>query len=289
MSIAADSLSVADADLAAAIERAGASGSSFYAAMKLLPEERRNAMFAIYAFCRDVDDIADEPAPPGAKPRELDLWRREIAAIYAGATPGKPLARALVGPVKRFGLLQEDFLAVIDGMQMDADRDIRAPDLAELDLYCARVAGAVGRLSVRVFGTWEPRADDVADHLGRALQLTNILRDLDEDAARNRLYLPRETLVKHGIDSDDPAVVLAHPALDAACAEIAALARSHYDKAARAMAECRRSAMRPAMMMGGVYRALLDRLERRGWAGPRRATKVPKLLKLWIVLRCLYF
>ena len=273
------------ADLAIAIERAGAAKSSFYAAMKLLPEERRNAMFAIYAFCRDVDDIADEPAPEGTKPIELALWRSEIEAVYAGLVPGKPLARALMAPVKHFGLLKQDFLAVIDGMAMDAERDIRAPSLAELDLYCARVASAVGRLSVRVFGTWEPPADEVADHLGRALQLTNILRDLDEDAERGRLYLPRETLDKHGIAGDDPALVLADPALAAVCAEIAALARQHYQAAERAMARCRRAAMRPAMMMGGVYHALLLRLERRGWAAPRPEVKVPKLLKIWIALR----
>jgi len=272
-------------DLAIAIERAGAAKSSFYAAMKLLPEERRNAMFAIYAFCRDVDDIADEPAPEGTKPIELALWRSEIEAVYAGLVPGKPLARALMAPVKHFGLLKQDFLAVIDGMAMDAERDIRAPSLAELDLYCARVASAVGRLSVRVFGTWEPPADEVADHLGRALQLTNILRDLDEDAERGRLYLPRETLDKHGIAGDDPALVLADPALAAVCAEIAALARQHYQAAERAMARCRRAAMRPAMMMGGVYHALLLRLERRGWAAPRPEVKVPKLLKIWIALR----
>ena len=273
------------ADLAIAIERAGAAKSSFYAAMKLLPEARRNAMFAIYAFCRDVDDIADEPAPEGTKPIELNRWRSEIDTIYAGGVPGKALARALMRPVKTFGLLKKDFMAVIDGMAMDAERDIKAPSLAELDLYCDRVASAVGRLSVRIFGTWEPRADDVADHLGRALQLTNILRDVDEDAERGRLYLPRETLEKHGITSDDPATVLAHPGLDAACAELAVLAKHHYTEAERAMAACQRSAMRPAMMMGGVYRAVLDRLERRGWAAPRPEVKVPKLLKLWIAFR----
>jgi presqualene diphosphate synthase len=271
-----------DADLAAAIERAGTAKSSFYTAMKLLPAERRHAMFAIYAFCRDVDDIADEPAPAGTKSEQLDLWRGEIDALYAGRTPSKPLARALAGPIRRFDLLHRDFAAVIDGMAMDAARDIQAPDLVELDLYCARVAGAVGRLSVRVFGASEPRADDVADHLGRALQLTNILRDLDEDAERGRLYLPRELLVKHGIDIEDPATVLAHPALSAVCTELAALARQHYRAAKAAMAECRRAPLRPARVMAGVYRALLDRLERRGWAAPRAVVKVPKRVKLWI-------
>jgi phytoene synthase len=276
------SVATPDADLAAAIERAGSAKSSFYAAMKLLPAERRHAMFAIYAFCRDVDDIADEPAPAGTKAQQLALWRGEIDTIFAGRTPRKPLARALVGPIRRFDLLHRDFVAVIDGMAMDAARDIRAPDLAELDLYCARVAGAVGRMSVRVFGATEPRADDVADHLGRALQLTNILRDLDEDAERGRLYLPRELLMKHGIADDEPARVLAHPALPAVCTDLAALARQHYRMAEAAMAECRRPPLRPARVMEGVYRALLDRLERRGWTAPRAAVKVPKRVKLWI-------
>src|SRR5205085_2768361 len=125
---------------------------------------------------------------------------------------------ALLEPVRRYRLRRDDFLAVIDGMQMDAERDIRAPSLAELDLYCDRVASAVGRLSVRAFGSTEARADDVATSLGRALQLTNILRDLQEDAERGRLYLPKDFLARHGIASDDPLTVLAHPALPRACA-----------------------------------------------------------------------
>ncbi|HVJ50882.1 MAG TPA: presqualene diphosphate synthase HpnD [Aliidongia sp.] len=275
-----------EADLAEAVRRAGAAKSSFYTAMRLLPEARRNAMFAVYAFCREVDDIADEPPAPGTtKSAELDLWRAEIETIYEGGIPSKSLARALIGPVRNFGLLKSDFLAIVDGMQMDADRDIRAPGRAELELYCARVAGAVGRLSVRIFGTWKPRADDVADHLGLALQLTNILRDVDEDAERGRLYLPRETLAAHGIMTDDPAAVLAHPKLGAVCAEVAAWALAEFEAAERAMAECERAAMRPAMMMGGVYKATIQHLMRRGWAPPRPPVKLSKLLKLWIALR----
>ncbi len=273
------------ADLAEAVRRAGAAKSSFYTAMKLLPEARRNGMFAIYAFCRDVDDIADEPAEPEAKQMDLDRWRDDIDAIYQGQVPGQTLARALMGPVKDFGLLRQDFLAVIDGMQMDADRDIRAPSMAELELYCARVAGAVGRLSVRIFGTWQPRADEVADSLGLALQLTNILRDVDEDAERGRLYLPRELLTANGIATDDPQAVLAHPGLDSVCRDLSKRALDAFATAERAMAACDRKAMRPAMMMGGVYKATLDRLIRRGWAPPRAPVKVPKLVKLWIALR----
>jgi phytoene synthase len=272
------------AALAEVKARVGAAKSSFFLAMRLLPEARRDAMFAIYAFCREVDDIADEPGTDGEKRVGLAEWRDEIERIYAG-TPTKLIGRALVEPVRRFGLLRQDFLAVIDGMAMDAQRDIRAPSTIELDLYCARVASAVGRLSVRVFGTWRPRADDVADELGRALQLTNILRDLDEDAERGRLYLPREALEAAGITTTEPASVLAHPNLAQACAVVLARARGHFAAAAVAMADCPKRDMRPAAMMFGIYRATLERLARRGWAPPRAAIRVPTPLKLWIALR----
>jgi phytoene synthase len=274
-----------DEALDEATRRVTQSKTSFFAAMRLLPPARRRAMYAVYAFCRDVDDIADEPAPLETKRRELDLWRRDIAQIYSGGLPFKPLARALIGPVREFRLQQRDFNAVIDGMQMDAEREIRAPGLEELDLYCARVASAVGKLSVRIFGPLEPQSDEVAEHLGRALQLTNILRDIDEDAERGRLYLPRELLWKHHITSEDPAEVLAHPALPAVCAEVAQMARAQYAAAYQAIRACRRRTMRPALMMGGVYRVILDRLVRRGWAHPREKVKLSKALKLWIALR----
>ena len=279
----------ATAGLEEATRRVAQSKTSFYAAMRLLPAARRNAMYAVYAFCRDVDDIADEPAAPETKRRELDLWRRELAAIYAAKVPAKPLARALIEPIRRYDLQQRDFLAVIDGMQMDAEREIKAPGIEELDLYCARVASAVGKLSVRIFGTLEPRSEEVAEHLGRALQLTNILRDLDEDAARGRLYLPHELLWKHDIRSDDPATVLAHPALGEVCAELAQMARARYAAAHEAMRACRRRSMRPALMMGAAYRAILDRLVRRGWQAPRNPVKLSKPLKLWIAFRAAFF
>ncbi|HWG81056.1 MAG TPA: squalene/phytoene synthase family protein, partial [Stellaceae bacterium] len=170
--------------------RVAAAGTSFYWAMRLLPEERREAMFAIYAFCREVDDIADNDAAPAVKRAGLADWRSEVDAIFAGSA-STPLSRVLADVARSYALRREDFLAVIDGMEMDAAADIRAPSLAELDLYCDRVASAVGRLSVRIFGCDLPAADRVAWALGRALQLTNILRDLAEDAERGRLYLPR--------------------------------------------------------------------------------------------------
>jgi phytoene synthase len=271
-------------DLSAQIEaRVRAAGTSFYWGMRVLPAPRRAAMYAIYAFCREVDDIADD-APPAEKAPRLAEWRREIAALYAGH-PSHPITRALLGPVAAYRLDQRDFHAIIDGMEMDAQRDIRAPTLAELDLYCARVASAVGRLSVRAFGADGERALDVAEALGRALQLTNILRDLAEDAARGRLYLPRELLDRHGIAGAEPAAVLAHPALPKVCAEVARMARGRFAEAERAMADCPRRAMRPAALMKAMYRAILDRLERRGWTALDRPVKTPKALKLWFVVR----
>ncbi len=264
-------------------QRVRASGTSFYGAMRLLPRARQDAMYAIYAFCREVDDIADGPSPRADKLARLEDWRREIELLYAGE-PRHAVARALSRPVTEYCLRREDFLALIDGMRMDAERDIRAPSLADLDLYCGRVAGAVGRLSVRAFGDMSAGADKVADHLGRALQLTNILRDLAEDAAAGRLYLPRELLDRHGIAGSDPAQVLRHPALTAVCRDIAAQATRHFAEARRWMAQCSRRAMRPAAVMGAIYRRLLDRLLRRGWA-TLEPVQVPKLVKLWLALR----
>jgi presqualene diphosphate synthase len=261
-----------------------ASGSSFHSAMRILPAARRDAMYAIYAFCRAVDDIADEPGSLAEKRAGLAAWRAEIDALYAGR-PSYRIALALEEPVERYRLRREDFLAVIDGMQMDAERDIRGPSFAELDLYCDRVASAVGRLSVRAFGATEARADDVASSLGRALQLTNILRDVQEDAERGRLYLPQELLAKHGIATDEPAAVLRHPALPKVCADLAEVARGHYADADAAMAACARGPMRPAALMGAVYRDYLDLLERRGWDPLGAPLKLSKPRKLWLVLR----
>ena len=185
----------------------GASGSSFYAGMRVLPKPERAAMYAVYGFCRIVDDIADDLHGDRASRRaELDAWRADLESLYAGGEPGR--AAFLAGPVRRFGLAKADFLAVLDGMQMDVDADIRAPSAALLDLYIDRVASAVGRLSVRVFGMDEAPGLKLAHHLGRALQLTNILRDFDEDAAIGRLYAPREALDRAGIAGEDPVTVV---------------------------------------------------------------------------------
>ena len=264
--------------------RVEATGTSFYWAMRLLPHHRRNAMYAVYAFCREVDDIADGERPVRHKLAALTAWREEIDGLYAGY-PRHLITRALSEPVLRYRLRRRDFLAVIDGMEMDARQAICIPDLATLDLYCARVASAVGHLSVHVFGDEGDAAHAVAESLGRALQLTNILRDLDEDARRGRLYLPGEILDRHGIRWTDPLAVLQHPALPAVCREVAAIAEEHFEESMRMMARCSRRAMRPAAVMAALYHATLAALLRSGWRDPTARVSMSTSHKLWLALR----
>ncbi len=258
-------------------------GTSFYRGMKVLPADRRAAMYAIYAFCRIVDDVADEPGPLPDKIAGLAAWRAHVAGLYAGRADDA-VTRVLLPAIQRYALRQDDFIAVIDGMQMDAETVIVAPTLAELDLYCDRVAAAVGRLSVRAFGDDSPDADTVAWHLGRALQLTNILRDVAEDAERGRLYLPQEWLRDAGVPAD-PDAALGHPGFAAVCARVAGDAHRHFTEAHAAMRRCKPAAMRPARLMGASYNALLHRLERRGWDTPNVSVQVPKWQKALIALK----
>jgi squalene synthase HpnD len=260
-----------------------ASRSSFYSGMRILPRPQREAMFEIYSFCRAVDDIADDPGPRPARREQLQRWRTDIDALYRGAPP--PQLSGLAQSVQTFNLQREDFLAVIDGMEMDVIADIRAPDRATLALYCDRVACAVGRLSVRVFGMKHDAGLALADDLGRALQLTNILRDLDEDAALGRLYLPREALRDCGIISADPVTVLANPMIGEACNAIVEQARAHFYKARAIMAHSSRRVVRAPRIMGEAYGLILDRLVERGFAPPRTPIRLPRARLLLIVLR----
>ena len=261
-----------------------ASGTSFYWAMRLLPAARREAMFAIYAFCREVDDIADDAGSADDKRRRLDLWCDRIDAIYAGRPEGLT-ARALVEPTRRYGLRREDFLAVIDGMKMDLGEGLKAPRFDELELYCHRVAGAVGLLSIRAFGDGGPHAQAFALALGTALQLTNILRDMVEDAERDRLYLPRELLDEAGIEVAAPREVLRHAAIPEVCAALARIAEQKFDEAQSALAGCDRRALRPGVVMMMHYRRLLAALERRGWTRLEVPVRISKPEKLLIALR----
>lgn len=274
-----DPQSVADAITARA-------RTSFAAGMRVLSRPRRQAMHAIYAFARVVDDIADSGAPEPEKRRLLGLWREEIARLYEGR-PASAIGAALAPAVARHELPREEFLLLVDGMEMDAGSPIVAPPLEELRRYTRRVAGAVGMLSMRVFGAWDDggRAGEAALRLGDAFQLTNILRDLEEDASRGRLYLPREALEAAGVPPD-PRAAMAHPGLPAASAELGRLARADFLAARGAMAGLGRRALTPALLMTGVYEGYLSRLEARGFRrdGPLTMSRPEKLARGLICL-----
>jgi squalene synthase HpnD len=240
-------------------------------------------MFQIYSFCRQVDDIADSDGPRAERLAALQQWRDDIEALYRGDPPAR--LRDYAASVRRFDLKREDFLAIVDGMEMDVPQDIRAPALATLDLYCDRVASAVGRLSVRVFGLAQDDGILLAHHLGRALQLTNILRDIDEDAGIGRLYLPSEILLHAGITSTDPLKVIADPSLPKVCAPLVERARTHFGKADEVMARNPRRVVRAPRIMSKYYRAILELLVARGFAAPRTPVRVNKLARVAIILR----
>ena len=260
------------------------SGSSFYAGMRVLPKAEREAMYAIYGFCRVVDDIADDQqGNREGRMQALDAWRADLDSLYAGGPPGQ--AALVAEAVERFNLDRTDFEAVIDGMAMDVDRDIRWPPMAELDLYCDRVASAVGRLSVRIFGMDEAPGIELAYHLGRALQLTNMLRDVDEDAEIGRVYLPAEAITAAGIPFTTPLQVVGDPRIDLVCRSLATTAHEHYRKAHALLATRPRGHLIAPRLMEAAYAKVLKQTEVIGWKPPRHRVKVSKLGLLWTVAR----
>ena len=264
------------------------SGSSFTAGMKLLDKDRRRAMFAVYAFCRQIDDIADEPAPTREKKKLLDLWRNDIAALYRGKIPpDNPVAQDLAGCVPKYALPEEEFYALIDGMEPDIPDGMRAPSMAELELYCRRVAGAVGVLSVCVFGDSSREARQFAVALGEALQLTNILRDMEEDMELGRLYMPAECLNKADIvitENTPLSEILASPRLKIARESLAERAFLRFAQAEAFLEKLNKKQMKPAVLMMSVYKKILLTMQARGFdiLHPR-----PKPSKLWVLYTAL--
>ncbi|HEX7156363.1 MAG TPA: presqualene diphosphate synthase HpnD [Burkholderiaceae bacterium] len=260
--------------------KAAQSGSSFYYSFRFLPPERRRALTALYAFCREVDDVVDEVADPGVARLKLAWWRNEIAAVFGGI-PQHPVAQALVPTVKAFNLREEHFQAVIDGMTMDLDQN-RYLDFATLERYCHRVAGVVGLMSAEIFGYRDPATRDYARNLGVAFQLTNIIRDVGEDATRGRIYLPQDELERYGVTTADLFARRVTPAFTALMTAQVARARAFYARAMGALPAGDRRAQRPGLIMAAIYQALLRAIERQGFRVLDHRISLTPLAKAWI-------
>jgi len=261
-------------------QKAAQSGSSFFHSFRFLPPERRRAITALYAFCREVDDVVDEVADPALARLKLAWWRNEIGAAFSGR-PQHPVAQALQTAVTTFALPQEHFQAVIDGMSMDLEHS-RYLDFVALERYCHHVAGVVGLLSAEIFGYADPATRGYAHDLGIAFQLTNIIRDVGEDARRGRIYLPQEELARFGVPAADLLRQRASAGFAALMAHQVARARSWYDKALAALPATDRRAQRPGLIMAAIYRRLLDEIERDGFRVLDRRIALTPLAKAWI-------
>ncbi|MGE5104776.1 MAG: presqualene diphosphate synthase HpnD [Betaproteobacteria bacterium] len=264
-------------------DKAAQSGSSFYYSFRLLPPERRRAITALYAFCREVDDVVDEVSDPGVARVKLAWWRTEVDAIYDG-TPHHPVAIALATAVARYGLARQQLQTVIDGMQMDLEK-ARYLDFVELETYCDRVAGAVGLLSAEIFGYEEAATRDYARKLGIAFQLTNIVRDVGEDARRGRIYLPQEDLARFGVQASDILRAHATPAFVELMRFEVDRAQRFYDDALGSLPARDRHAQRTGLAMAAIYRTLLDEIARDGYRVLDRRVALTPLRKLWIATR----
>jgi 15-cis-phytoene synthase len=261
-------------------QKAAQSGSSFYYSFLFLPPPRRRAITALYAFCREVDDVVDEVPDPDVARTKLAWWRQEVAQIFAG-TPQHPVAKALQSVVRDFPLPQPHFQTVIDGMAMDLEQT-RYVDFAALELYCHRVAGVVGLMSAEIFGYADPRTRDYARDLGIAFQLTNICRDVGEDARRGRIYLPQDDLARFGVA---PSTLLrgeVAPPFRALMAFQVERAQQWYARALGQLPEGDRKAQRTGLIMAAIYRTLLDEIARDGYRVLDRRTSLTPLRKLWI-------
>ena len=261
-------------------QKAAGSGSSFYYAFLFLPPARRRAITALYAFCREVDDAVDEATDAQLAHAKLAWWRQEIAGLFAG-NPQHPVTRALQPALAPFGITAVRLNEIIDGMEMDLTQT-RYLDFAGLERYCYRVAGVVGLLAAGIFGYADARTLDYAKTLGTAFQLTNIIRDVGEDARKNRIYLPMEDLQKFNVTAADLLNARHGEAFVALMRFQVARAKSFYDKALAALPAADRRAQRPGLIMAAIYRALLAEIEREGFQVLRQRTSLTPLRKLWL-------
>jgi len=261
-------------------DKAAASGSSFYYSFLFLPPERRRAITALYAFCREVDDVVDQALDPQLAATRLVWWRAEVANLYAG-NPQHPVTKALAVFTDRFSITQERLDEIIDGMEMDLTQT-RYLDWAGLERYCYRVAGVVGLLAAGIFGYRDPRTLEYAKNLGIAFQLTNIIRDVGEDARKNRIYLPMEDLKQFGVPASDILNANESENFKRLLVFEVSRARQFYEKAFASLPEVDRRAQRAGLIMAAIYRTLLDEIERDGFHVLKARTSLTPLRKLWI-------
>jgi len=268
-------------------EKASRSGSSFYYSFLFLPPERRRAITALYAYCREVDDVVDECTDPGVARTKLAWWREEVTKIYTGKAQ-HPVARALADVVQEFGITEDLLMTVIDGMAMDLDYN-RYPDFDTLKTYCHRVAGVVGLMSARIFGYSDPRTLEYAAELGLAFQLTNIIRDVGEDARRNRVYLPLDELAAAGIEASQivhvSASVQSGDAFRQLMTRQVERAQATYDAAFAKLPAADRKSQLPGIIMAAIYRTLLDEIRADGCRVLTHRTALPPARKLWIAFK----
>ena len=263
--------------------KAAQSGSSFYYSFRFLPPDRRRAITALYAFCREVDDVADEVSDVNIARAKLGWWRAELASLFQGH-PQHPVTKALLPATKSFGVDQNRLNEIIDGMEMDLTRH-RYNDFESLKLYCHRVAGVVGQLSAGIFGYTQPATLDYAENLGLAFQLTNIIRDIGEDSRRDRIYLPQDELVKFGVSSGDILAARYSQAFQQLMLFQTERAKSLYDTAFGALSPEDRRPQRPGLIMAAIYRTLLDEIERDGFRVLTQRISLTPMRKLWIAWR----
>ena len=268
-------------------DKAERSGSSFYYAFMFLPPPRRAAITSFYAFCREVDDVVDEVGEPTVAAAKLAWWRGEVRASYAG-TPSHPVMQALMPLAAEYGIEAAHLDAVIDGCRIDLEQ-ARFADYAALQHYCHLVAGVVGEVAANIFGRTEPATIAYAHRLGLAMQLTNIIRDVGDDARRGRIYLPLAELQRFGVEASE---LLAREApwgystrFDALMQFQAARAHAAYDEALALLPPADREAQKPGLMMANIYRTLLREIERQGFRVLHQRTSLTPLRKLWIAAR----
>ncbi len=264
-------------------EKAAKSGSSFYYSFLFLPPERRRAITALYAFCREVDDIADEVHDADVARAKLQWWRAEVANLFAGK-PQHPVTQALLPAVAQFGVTQDKLNEIIDGMEMDLTQH-RYADFEALKLYCYRVAGVVGQLSAGIFGYRNARTLDYAYHLGLAFQLTNIIRDVGEDARRERIYLPADEMQRCGVSAADILRSRHNEAFTKLMTVLAERAENHYRTALEILPQEDRRAQRPGLIMAAIYRTLLNEIRRDGFQVLHQRVSLTPMRKLWLAWR----